>query len=271
MAADWRCHLEEQGLQEQFVHSRQTKRNTNNHGSAGLQHLHHKLFISKLHLAEQAVFLVGRRPLKTQINSADGPSSPLWKRHYVLDGDAQGSLGWCKMCECFASLLCAGYRGGAGRCCQQAQQSTAFSSLFPQDVTQLYTKKKVSIYLASDSELSYLSVNQKELPWSQWSPTNLKLMRTETRAEFSLCLIFCQLLPSIGAYFSLWGYNHEVDFIHQQCWVLPLSLRAPVWLCSHGPITPAHCTKVLSARRHLEMDALSQGTPGNRHYQLGSI
>lgn len=76
----------------QLVHSRWTKTSTNNHGNAGLQH-QHKLFISKLHLAERAVFLVGRTPLKAEINSADGLPSPLWKRHYVLDGDAQLTRG----------------------------------------------------------------------------------------------------------------------------------------------------------------------------------
>lgn len=36
------------------------------------QTIHHKL-----HLAEEAVFLGARRPLKAQINSADGPCPPL--------------------------------------------------------------------------------------------------------------------------------------------------------------------------------------------------
>lgn len=87
-------------------------------------------------------------------------------------------------------------------------------------------------------------------------------MRKETRAEFSLCFIFCQLLSSIGAYFSLWGYRPEVDFTHQQCWVLSLSLRAP----HMAPSLLAHCTKVLSARGHLEMDAISWEASRNQYH-----
>lgn len=135
------------GAAVQFVHSRQTKTSTNNRGKASLQHLHHKLFISKLHFGERTVFLAGRTPLKEQINSADGLSSPLWKRHYVLDGDAQQTRGVWEDTKCVSAspLFCG--QGTVAVLDGAAQQSIAFPRLFSQDVTKLYTKKRFQYIL----------------------------------------------------------------------------------------------------------------------------
>lgn len=268
LAAEWRCHLEQwqEGLAEaavQFVHGRSTETSTNNHSSAGLQHLHHKPFTSKLHLAEWAAFLVGKRPLQTQITSADGPSSPLWKRHFVPAGDAQQTRGVWDDARCVSGQGTTVVLDGAARQPSRAQRFPGYSHRMPQNSTPKKRFQYILHLILSSAIWASIRNNSHE--------TNLKLMRTETRVEFSLCLVFCQLLPSAGAYFSLWGCKPEVDFIHQHCWALSLSLRAPVWLCSHGPTTPAHCTKVLSARGHLERDNLnlemydlSWGAPRNR-------
>ena len=85
-------------------------------------------------------------------------------------------------------------------------------------------------------------------------------MRRETRAEFSLSLIFCQLLPSIKAYFSLWGYKPKVDFTNQQCCSLALCRHE----CQRGSASPApsplpSTPRCCSARGHPAIAALSWG------------
>lgn len=79
----------------------------------------------------------------------------------MLDGDAQQTRGVWEDTKCVSAspLFCG--QGTVAVLDGAAQQSIAFPRLFSQDVTKLYTKKKVSIHLASDSELSYLSINRK--------------------------------------------------------------------------------------------------------------
>lgn len=110
-------------------------------------------FISKLHLAEATVFLVGRRPLKAQINSADGPSSSLWKRNSVLDGDTQQTRGVWDDAKCVSALLLFCGQGtlvvldGAAR---QPSKAQHFPGYFHRMSHNCRQKKKVSVHLASD-------------------------------------------------------------------------------------------------------------------------